>query len=119
MSRHNTIHYVEMPSTDIRATKAFFRTVFGWDFEDYGPDYTAILSAGLDGGFYTSEQVAREKDGSAMVILYSDDLEASLASVVEAGGTIVKDMFSFPGGRRFHFTEPSGTELAVWTEAGA
>ena len=119
MSRHNTIHYVEMPSTDIRATKAFFRTVFGWDFEDYGPDYTAILGAGLDGGFYTSEQVAREKDGSAMVILYSDDLEASLASVVEAGGTIVKDMFSFPGGRRFHFTEPSGTELAVWTEAGA
>jgi len=117
MSAHNTIHYVEMPSADIPATQAFFRAAFGWDFEDYGPDYTAILGAGLDGGFYTSEQVAREKDGSAMVILYSDDLEASLAKVVEAGGAIVKDIFSFPGGRRFHFTEPSGTELAVWTEA--
>lgn len=119
MSRHNTIHYVELPSTDIPSTKAFFITVFGWDFEDYGPDYTAILGAGLDGGFYTSEQVAREDTGSAMVILYSDDLEASLEAVVEAGGTVVKDIFSFPGGRRFHFTEPSGTELAIWTEAGA
>ena len=117
MSRHNTIHYVELPSTDLPATKAFCRAAFGWDFEDYGPDYTAILGAGLDGGFYTSEQVAREKDGSAMVILYSDDLEGSLAKVEAAGGMIVKDIFSFPGGRRFHFTEPSGTELAIWTEA--
>ena len=117
MSRHHTIHYVELPSTDIPATKAFFQEVFGWDFEDYGPDYTAILGAGLDGGFYTSETVAREKTGSAMVILYSDDLEASLTAVVKAGGRVIKDIFSFPGGRRFHFTEPSGTELAIWTEA--
>ncbi|GAB5535556.1 MAG: VOC family protein [Rubricoccaceae bacterium] len=117
MSSHHTIHYVELPSTDLPATKAFCRSAFGWDFEDYGPDYTAILGAGLDGGFYTSDQVAREEAGSALVILYSDDLESSLEQVKDAGGTIVKDIFSFPGGRRFHFTEPSGTELAVWTES--
>ncbi|MEO0558437.1 MAG: VOC family protein [Bacteroidota bacterium] len=116
MSRHHTIHYVELPSTDLEATKTFFRAAFGWNFQDYGPDYTAILGAGLEGGFYTSETVAREKTGSAMVILYSDDLEASRATVTDAGGILVQDIFSFPGGRRFHFTEPGGSELAVWTE---
>lgn len=116
MSPHHQIHYVELPSTDLPATQAFFQTVFGWTFQDYGPDYTAILGAGLDGGFYASDQTARTETGSALVILYSDDLEATRAAVVEAGGTLVKDIFSFPGGRRFHFTEPGGSELAVWTD---
>lgn len=83
---------------------------------DYGPDYAAIQNAGLDGGFYRSDLVAEAEKGSALVVLYSTELDASLNSVEKAGGKIVKPIFSFPGGRRFHFTDPSGNEYAVWSE---
>jgi len=110
------INYIELPASDIAATKAFFTKVFGWDFIDYGPDYTAISGAGLGGGFYRSDLKATTDKGSALVVLYSPDLESSLARVIDCGGQIVKPVFDFPGGRRFHFLEPSGNEFAVWSE---
>ena len=110
------INYIELPATDIEGTKRFFAKVFGWEFIDYGPDYTAISGAGLDGGFYRSNLRATTDTGSALVVLYSENLESSLARVENAGGIIIKPIFSFPGGRRFHFSDPSGNEYAVWSE---
>lgn len=116
MPDHHTINYVEIPAHDLEATKAFFNKVFGWNFLDYGPDYIAFSGQGTDGGFYKSDLRASISEGSALVILYSKNLNATEADVKEAGGEIIKDIFSFPGGRRFHFTEPSGNEFAVWSE---
>ncbi|HDZ08264.1 VOC family protein [Pseudohongiella sp.] len=110
------IHYIELPATDLEATKHFFAKAFGWEFIDYGPDYTAISGAGLDGGFYRSNLRATTDTGSALVVLYSGNLESSLARVENAGGIIIKPIFAFPGGRRFHFADPSGNEYAVWSE---
>lgn len=93
--------------------KAFYGEAFGWSFTDYGPTYAAPRDAGLDGGFQADAEDAPAKP---LVILYSDDLEASLAGVTAAGGTITKSIWEFPGGRRFHFTDPSGNELAVWSD---
>jgi predicted enzyme related to lactoylglutathione lyase len=116
MSNHQKISYVEFPCRDLLATKKFFAEVFDWSFEDYGPEYTAFSNSGLEGGFFKSSQQATTDTGSALVVLYSSNLEATLADVQEAGGTISKSIFEFPGGRRFHFTEPSGNELAVWSD---
>lgn len=110
------INYIELPATDIAGTKQFFAKAFGWEFIDYGPEYAAISGAGLDGGFYKSTLRATTETGSALVVLYSANLESSLAKVEDAGGQIVKPIFPFPGGRRFHFTDPSGNEYAVWSE---
>jgi len=116
MDHHEKINYVEYPARDILATKAFFIKAFGWTFEDYGSEYTSFSDSGMAGGFYKSELSARVEIGSALVVLYSNDLESTYSKVVDAGGVILKQIFSFPGGRRFHFSEPSGNELAVWTE---
>lgn len=113
------INYVEIPSTNIEATKAFFIDAFGWSFVDYGPEYVAIENAGLDGGFYKSDQSAATANGSVLVVLYSRHLEQTLEKVKSAGGSILRDIFSFPGGRRFHFTDPCGNEFAVWSEEQA
>ena len=110
---HHRIDYIELPATDLSAVKRFYAAVFGWRFEDYGPDYTSFHDGRLAGGFTTD---LPRGSGGVLVVLYSKDLEATLARVREAGGQVVKDVFSFPGGRRFHFTDPSGNELAVWTE---
>ena len=110
------IDYVEIPCRDLPATKAFFAAAFQWRFIDYGPEYAAFEDAGLDGGFFHSEQVASTASGSALVVLYSSELEATLEAVIAAGGTIAKPIFSFPGGRRFQFTYPSGNEFAVWSD---
>mmetsp|Transcript_37536 Transcript_37536/g.120442 ORF Transcript_37536/g.120442 Transcript_37536/m.120442 type:complete len:114 (-) Transcript_37536:749-1090(-) len=112
------INYVELPSKDLGATKAFFAAAFGWEFVDYGPEYTSFsaTSAGLDGGFFLDTKASTTATGGALVVLKSDGLEATLAAVEAAGGVIVKPIFDFPGGRRFHFTEPAGNELAVWAE---
>jgi len=116
MNLHERINYVELPAKDLAATKAFFQSVFGWSFVDYGPEYTAFSNQGLDGGFFKSDLVSSPQKGAALVIFYSNQLEATLAKVEKAGGSIVRPIFSFPGGRRFHFTEPSGNEFAVWSE---
>ncbi|OYW33146.1 MAG: glyoxalase [Methyloversatilis sp. 12-65-5] len=119
MPAHEKINYVEYPARDVGATKRFFQDAFGWVFEDYGPDYAAFSGQGLDGGFYTSDLVADTRQGSALIVFYSADLERTLAKVVAAGGKVVRPVFAFPGGRRFHFAEPSGNEFAVWSEAEA
>lgn len=115
MPRHEKIDYVEYPSRDLDGTKRFFAQAFGWAFVDYGPDYAAFSGQGLDGGFFRSPLAARTDAGSALVVLYSDDLEDTLRKVEAAGGDVVKPIFGFPGGRRFHFTEPGGNELAAWS----
>ena len=116
MKETGKINYIEMPSTDLTATKAFFAAAFGWTFIDYGPEYSAIENGGMDGGFYQSEHSASTENGSVLVVLFSDELEHTRDKVIACGATIVKDIFSFPGGRRFHFADPSGNEFAVWAE---
>lgn len=113
MTTHLKIDYVEFATQDIPATQAFLAKAFGWTFVDYGPDYQAFANAGLEGGIQNDPDHA---DAAPLVILKADDLEAAEASVKAAGGVIVRPIFSFPGGRRFHFREPGGNELAVWSE---
>ena len=116
MNQHEKINYVELPAKDLAATKAFFESVFGWSFVDYGPEYTAFENQGLDGGFFKSDLASSTEKGAALIVFYSNQLEATLAKVETAGGSILRPIYSFPGGRRFHFTEPSGNEFAVWGE---
>ena len=108
-----TVDYIEFGATDIEATKAFYSTVFGWRFTDYGPDYTSFDDGRLTGGFFKTDAVAT---GGPLVVMYAVDLAAVEASVPQAGGSITRPTFEFPGGRRFHFRDPSGNELAVWSE---
>lgn len=119
MPNHEKLDYVEFPAKDLAATKAFFQSAFGWDFVDYGPEYTAFSGQGLDGGFFQSPLVASTQKGSALIVFYSEHLEETLDKVVAAGGLVLKPIFGFPGGRRFHFTEPSGNEFAVWSQTDA
>ena len=107
------IDYIEMPATDVAKTRAFYEKVFGWKFTDYGPDYTSFEDGRIAGGFSKEGKVTR---GGPLVVIYATDLAAVEKKVRDAGGTIVKDAFPFPGGRRFHFSDPSGNELAVWSE---
>lgn len=113
MSNDKRIDYVEFPATDVAATRRFYTEAFGWKFTDYGPDYTSFEDGRLAGGFFKAEAA---KARSPLVVIFADDLAAAEAQVTRAGGTIVKPAFSFPGGRRFHFTDPSGNELAVWSD---
>ncbi len=119
MSAHEKINYVEFPARDIERVKSFFRTVFNWEFVDYGPDYCAFENAGLNGGFYKSDLVSETKKGSALVVFYSNEIEATQEKIEKAGGRIVQTIFSFPGGRRFHFCDPNGNEYAVWSDIDA
>jgi len=116
MDQHEKINYLEFTAKDMDATKAFFAEVFEWTFQDYGPEYTAFSNAGMEGGFYKSDLSSNSDTGSMLIVFFSDALEQTLAKVEKAGGAIVKPTFSFPGGRRFHFTDPSGNEFAVWGE---
>ncbi len=95
--------------------KAFYTAVFGWSYVDYGPKYAAITGAGVDGGFDADAGARKPSNQGALVVLYSEDLEATEEAVINAGGEITIPIFDFPGGRRFHFSDPSGNELAVWT----
>jgi predicted enzyme related to lactoylglutathione lyase len=119
MNAHEKLNYVEYPAADLPATKAFFEAAFGWTFVDYGPEYTAFAGQGLDGGFFKADKASRTANGAALLVFYSLDLEATLHKVKKAGGTIAQPIFDFPGGRRFHFTEPSGNEFAVWSDVAA
>jgi len=116
MNVHEKINYVELPAVDIPATKEFFNQAFGWTFEDFGPEYTAFANQGLDGGFFKSNQLSTTDQGAALIVFYSRNLEVTRDKIEKSGGKIVKPIFAFPGGRRFHFTEPSGNEFAVWSD---
>jgi hypothetical protein len=115
-SQHNLrVDYIEFPATDMAETKRFYSGVFGWKFEDYGPEYMSFHDGRLGGGFF---QAASGVSGP-LVVIYATDLEVVEQAIQAAGGRIVKPAFSFPGGRRFHFADPSGNELAVWSDQEA
>ena len=116
MSSHEKINYIEFPATDIIATKAFYENTFAWQFTDYGPDYSAFNDGTINGGFYQHDTISSYEKGGALIVLYSNYLEETAAKVLNNSGVIVKPIFAFPGGRRFHFTDPSGNELAVWSD---
>ncbi len=113
-AQHNDrqIDYVEFNVKDIARPRGFYGEAFSWTFKDYGPDYCEFADGRLTGGFTT---LGAPRPGGPLVILYADDLDATLKRVEKAGGSIVKPIFDFPGGRRFHFTDPEGYELAVWS----
>lgn len=115
MPTHHAIDYIEFTVRDLAEAKRFYAEAFGWRFTDYGPTYAGIQ--GADGEVGGMEQTDALRQGGPLVILYSEDLEASLEAVLAAGGSLAKEPFAFPGGRRFHFLDPSGNELAVWTAA--
>jgi len=117
MPADRKIDYVEFPATDLDAIEAFYSRVFGWTFEDYGEGYRAFSDGRLDGGFYKSDARSNTATGAALVVLYADDLEGVQRAVVEGGGFVVRETFEFPGGRRFHFADPHGNELAVWSSS--
>ena len=110
------INYLELPARDLDAMEAFYSGAFGWRFTDYGPEYRAFSDGNLDGGFYHAELASSTANGGALVVLRTEDLEGARQTVLDHGGTIVREIFAFPGGRRFHFADPNGNELAIWSE---
>ena len=115
MHSHHAIDYVEFTVCDLASAKRFYTAAFGWQFTDYGSAYAGIQGAdGEVGGLYQTDEI---RTTGPLVILYSDDLDQSLNAVKAAGGKILKEPYAFPGGRRFHFADPSGNELAVWSGA--
>jgi predicted enzyme related to lactoylglutathione lyase len=111
--KNNQIDYIEFPATDIAATKKFYAATFGWGFTDWGPDYVSFEDGRTSGGFAKIQSIS---GNGVFVVLYASDLAKTEATVVKNGGKITKPPFEFPGGRRFHFTDPNGNELAVWSE---
>ncbi|MEQ1887002.1 MAG: VOC family protein [Bryobacteraceae bacterium] len=111
--RDQRIDYVEFPAQDAARAKVFYSRAFGWKFEDYGPTYTAFHDGKLHGGFQADE---RTRSAKPLIVIYAANLEAAQAAVEGAGGKIVQSIYSFPGGRRFHFADLEGNELAVWSE---
>jgi predicted enzyme related to lactoylglutathione lyase len=110
--KNEQVQYIEFLTNEIQKAKTFYTNAFGWTFTDYGPEYTAFEGDYVDGGFTLGKPV----NGTILIVLYSENIEITKDKVVKAGGKIAKDIFSFPGGRRFHFTDPDGYELAVWSE---
>ena len=119
MQTDQKIDYLEFPADDFDTVQSFYERAFQWSFTDYGPEYRAFTDGKLEGGFHKSTRQSSQAAGAVLVVLYATDLEKTKGTVVASGGTIVKDIFSFPGGRRFHFTDPHGNELAVWSERRA
>jgi len=119
MNEHEKINYVEFPANDLEATKRFFTAAFGWEFVNYGPEYTAFSNEGIDGGFFKSDLTSSTANGSALIVFYSKALEQTQTKIENAGGSIIKPIFPFPGGRRFHFGDPNGNEYAVWSDVNA
>lgn len=109
----NHINYIEFKAKDLDAIQKFYYTVFDWDFTSYGPEYISFENAGIEGGFHKSDDNIQN---GVLVVLYHDNLEEIKKKIISEKGKIIQDIFSFPGGKRFHFTDPSGNELAVWSE---
>jgi predicted enzyme related to lactoylglutathione lyase len=111
------IDYIEFPAEDFDAVETFYKAVFNWKFTDYGDTYRAFTDGKLDGGFFKStKRSCQSDDGAALVVFYAEDLEGLHQAVLANGGVVIKDIFPFPGGRRFHFQDPHGNELAVWSD---
>ena len=119
MKPDTKLNYLEFATLDINASKCFFTQVFNWYFTDYGDSYAAFFAgeAGLDGGFFALDPGQQYSPGSHVLpVFYRADLTETQQKVIQAGGVITRPVFTFPGGRRFHFREPGGNELAVWSE---
>lgn len=116
MPSDQKIDYVELPADDFDSIESFYSSAFGWSFKDYGPEYRAFSDGTLDGGFFKSHLQSSTANGAALVVLFAIDLEATRDRVVASGGSICREILSFPGGRRFHFSDPHGNELAVWSD---
>jgi hypothetical protein len=116
MSAENQIDYIEFQAADLAATQKFFEQLFGWKFTEYGADYISFEDGRIAGGFSRAERRSTIAGGGALVVFYHPRLEETRQRVIDLGGRITADIFSFPGGRRFHFTEPSGNECATWSE---
>lgn len=117
MSKDNQIDLVEFPASsavELKAAQDFYGKAFGWSFRDWGGEYIDTEDSGVPSGINAADQSARPV--KPLAVIYAKDLEAAKAKVSQSGGVITKDIFSFPGGRRFHFTDPAGNELAVWSE---
>ena len=110
------IDYIEFPCADFDSVQSFYEKAFDWTFTDYGPEYRSFTDGKLDGGFRRADHYSSTKNDAILVILYAEDLESTRDKVVASGGTIVQEIFEFPGGRRFHFADPSDNELAVWSD---
>jgi len=117
-SAHHHISYIEFASSNLEASKRFYASVFGWSFVDYGPEYASFTaaSAGIDGGFYAVKSAPAQAKTAPLIVLYSQNLKATEAAILKAGGEVVVPTFEFPGGRRFHFSDGAGNVLAVWSE---
>ena len=118
MNKHEKINYIEFPSKDIKKTKDFFIEVFNWSFEDFGDEYTAFNDGTINGGFFKSTLNCTMQSGSALIVFYSSNLEETQIKIERSEGKITNEIFSFPGGRRFHFSDPNGNEYAVWSDIG-
>ncbi|MCW8093409.1 VOC family protein [Alteromonas sp. ASW11-130] len=116
MAKNMSINYLEMPSRDLQKTKAFFGNVFNWSFTDYGEEYVAFTASEIEGGFYLNDQVSLRSNGASLIVFYTTDLEQTQSIVERANGKINEPIFNFPGGRRFHFIEPGGSEFAMWSD---
>ncbi len=114
--KHEKINYLEIPSSNLKASQQFFEKVFMWKFTPYGEDYLAFNDGTIDGGFYLSETSAKVSNGSVLVVFYSDDLDSTYQKILNNEGKISTETFEFPGGKRFHFLDPTGNEFAVWSE---
>ncbi|MCH9694431.1 MAG: VOC family protein [Gammaproteobacteria bacterium] len=114
MRAEKQIDYVEIPVTDLQKVKEFFTALFGWSFQEWGDGYLSFNDGRLDGGFQLSEKPT--PTNGVVLIFYSSDLERDVARVQELGASISQEIFPFPGGRRFHFIDPVGTEYAIWSE---
>lgn len=113
MRAENRIDYVEIPVTDLKKTREFFSALFDWSFQEWGDEYMSFSDGRLDGGFRRSDEAAPST--GVLVVFFSEDLERDIERVKKLGGTISQEVFSFPGGRRFHFVDPVGTEFAMWS----
>ncbi len=112
---NNSINYIELPMVNSANTKDFYNQVFGWEFTDWGPDYISFSGANIDGGFNGMGDAQISSPG-VLIVLYAVNLDKKLEEVAQAGGKIIKPTYEFPGGKRFHFHDPNGNELAVWSE---
>ena len=116
MSNDQKINYLEMPARDLKLAEKFYSENFGWTFTWYGDEYLAFNDGKTDGGFFKSDLHSSTENGATLIVLYAEDLEATMEKVLGNGATLVKDIISFPGGRRFQFADPNGNELAVWSD---
>lgn len=115
MRDEGRVDYVEIPVTDLDKTRAFFEALYGWEFQEWGPDYYSFNDGRLDGGFRRSDEPA--PSSGVLLVFFTHDIDRDYERVKELGATISQEIFEFPGGRRFHFVEPAGTEFAMWTSS--